>query len=215
MQPMSSLLSMTMVRCTDLTGGAFAPQLGMKELALISVLGITDDGMKCMIGAFPALESIAFHSEQGGQQQHLPQALLQLSMNALVAMSTGKRLSRIDLRGVASIEESSLKAMKACFNAQQALGLAHPEVTVLLSRFKQQSEHTIFMLDQLHFPCFYLLHAPLYGPKAKCKVYKLGRSAGLKIKMSAVQSVAKVVVDIVSVPICLLCFLRLVNHPVV
>lgn len=159
LQSMPALSSLTLVRFVGLfEGKVSAPQPSVTHLTLISCSGITDDGVKNIVRMFPALESLAIRSEYLVDNfvlhDGVPRALAPLSQNALMALSQCQKLSRIDLRGVASVTQSSLQAMEACFWRQWALRKACPSVKVLLSRLPDRSDHTVCISDQLYRPCF-------------------------------------------------------------
>ena len=108
LQPMESLHTLRLLRCTNMTGEGMCLQPGLKCLTFVNCFSISTAGVQNMVQAFCNMQIIAFMTDQ----YHSEERTLCLSQKALVAMTSWRHARVMDLRGVSHVAKSSIQAMQ-------------------------------------------------------------------------------------------------------
>ena len=131
LHPISALISLTLIRCSGLTGQELQMQKHLTSLTFISCNYITEACIRKIVKTCPSLEKIEFLAEPAMPEPgHPAHGRLTLSLHGLLALSHGEHLSFINLSGISQTSTKQIEALQACFHVQQNANKALAKILV-------------------------------------------------------------------------------------
>ena len=149
--PLSSLQILNIVNSPQLTGMCTRQNSTVVELKMINCPGITADGFVHMLNtALPAVSKVRFLA--GSNTDSINH--LQVNPYMVHALSCGRSLTCVDLRGVCGLSLAGVKQLRSAFKARQEHGVAQASVKLILPRQQLVCQPTINVFDRSPSPSF-------------------------------------------------------------
>ena len=179
-----SLLGLTLVRpCLDVTGQGFKLQPKLEILRLVSCFGMSNEGLRELIAATPALKMLMIQQEL----QHSCPELRDtdpLTKHGLISLVEAHKLMYVDLQGV-KVTKGGEKLLESSICAQQKAGKMPPAVALVLPKFSNRYGESMSAPDCLQYPAF------VSCSEGRSKTIHCGsviRDAGLQEILAALQA---------------------------
>ena len=141
LRPMEALKILLLIRC-PITGEGMPMQPELSTLELVSCTALTQAGIERMVMALPKVQILTFAAEPDEEAQ----GDLQLSSQALVALTQLEHAETIDLLGVSRVSIEDLHAMLATYGQRDS---ATPDIFVSLVGYALPR---MLVQDNIHLP---------------------------------------------------------------
>ena len=151
LESLPSLQVLTIVNSPRLTGVCTWQHSKVSELKMINCPGITAKGLVHMLNtALPAISKVmCLAGSNTDSINHL-----QINPHLVHALSCGRNLTYVDLRGVRGLSLAGVQQLRSAFTAIQEHGVAQAKVKLILPCREHFCQPTIKVFDSFYCPTF-------------------------------------------------------------